>query len=133
MAQTGIFPAPLEWNVTTANDGATAVYGNTSDQNPFGTWTFQFVPSLTFTGTFGVVGRGARIPTTDTTVPWMPVPYRRVTLANTAQDYAIVTAVLAGTNDIIDVPANGKAIGILISCQAGSCLIRARWSILNSL
>jgi hypothetical protein len=133
MAINGFFPAPLEYNITTANDGATFVYGNTSTENPFGSWTFQFVPSLTFQGTFGVTARAARIPTTDTTIPWLAVPYRRISLNNTAQDYSLVTAQLVGTNDMIVVPANGLAVGIQMTINAGSCLIRARWSILNSL
>ncbi len=134
MAANGIFAVSGQrFTITTANNGGTAVFGNTSTENPFGTWTFQFMPDLNFQGTVSIMGRAARFPTTDLTLSWIPIPYRRVTIANIAQDYAIVTATLTGTPDMIDVPANGKAIGLFITCSAGTMLVHARWSPLNSL
>jgi hypothetical protein len=134
MAANGIFAVSGQRiQLTTANNGGTAVFGNTSTENPFGTWTFQFIPDGSFAGGFAIMGRAARWPTTDAVVPWMPIPYRRVVLANVAQDYTIVIATLNGTPDIIAVPANGIAVGLQINCTAGTCWVHARWSPINSL
>ena len=134
MAANGIFPVSGQrFTITSANQGGTAVFGNVSDQNPFGTWTFQFMPDESFVGTVAIMGRAARFPTTDTSLAFVPIPYRRVTIANVASDYTLVSAQLVGTPDIIMVPANGLAIGLAMTCSAGTMLVHARWSPINSL
>lgn len=119
-----IYPAGPVFRVLPAQTGTVAAYVTTSDENPSGAFAFQLVPSIDFDGGFVVVGRTPRISTADTTVPWQPIPYRRVTLDNVASDYAIVSAVIgmAGPSQIL-VPANGMSVGLLIACNAGQCMI----------
>lgn len=123
-----IFPANPKFLVTTAQDGQIASYGNVSDENPNGAWTFQFVPTdINWSGQFAIVARTPGISTSDTTVPWVPVPYRRVCLNNVASDYALVSGILVVSGPtIIQVPANGVSIGLLMSITTSTCTIYAK-------
>lgn len=118
-----IFPVDNpKFRVLPAQDGMVAAFGNTSDENPSGAYTFQFVPDATFTGGFAVVGRTPGISTSDTSVPWAAIPYRRISLADVASDYAFVGDQITGPA-LIQVPANGLAVGLLIACSAGFAMV----------
>ena len=122
-----VFPMDREFRVLPAQNGQIAAYGPTSDENPNGAWFFSFVPSLDFDGQFAVMSRSPRVQPSDTSVPWVPVPYRRVTVNNAASDYAIVPDVIAPAAPYqVLVPAIGMAIGLLIECNAGSCFVYAQ-------
>ncbi len=121
MAQ--IFPVGPKFRVMPAQDGMILAYGNTSDENPSGAFSMQFCPSEDFVGEFAVLGRVPGISTSDTSVPWMAFPYRLFSLNNVAQDFTTArTAVISGTT-AIHIPANGWAVGLLVNCTAGSCMI----------
>lgn len=62
-------------------------------------------------------------------VPFVPIPYRRVTLANVASDYAIVSAPVTGAS-LIQVPANW-AIGLAVITTVGTCQV-ASWPLQGS-
>ena len=119
-----IFPAGSPFRILPAQNGQTLSFGSTSDENPNGAWHLMFVPSVDYDGSIAVVGRTPRISTADLTVPWIPVPYRRITLNNVASDYAIVSTAITldGPYQIL-VPATGMAIGILVACNAGQCMV----------
>lgn len=119
-----IFPANRMFTVTTAQNGQVASYGSTSDEDPTGAWSFQFVPDPSFIGSFTIMGRSPRVSTSDTSVPWTPFPYRQVSVNNIAADYSVVSAAISG-QACIQVPANGFAIGILIACTQGTATILA--------
>lgn len=122
-----IFPADgRPFRVLPAQSGNILAYGNTSDVNPSGCWTFQFVANELSDAEFAVMGRSNRISTADTTVPWLPVPYRRVTINNVASDYALVSAVIAPGATLIQVPANGMSIGLMPSITTGETLVLAQ-------
>lgn len=119
-----IFPVGSPFRVLPAQNGQVASFGSTSDENPSGAWHLMFVPSIDFDGAFVVQGRTPRISTADLTVPWLPIPYRRITVNNVASDWSIVTDTLAisGPYQIL-VPASGMAISALIACNTGQCMI----------
>lgn len=121
-----IFPATSPFRVLPPQNGQILSFGSTSDENPSGAWAFTFIPSIDWDGGFVVLGRPPRISTADLTVPWLPVPYRRVTVNNVCSDYAMVSDGLAlavsGPYQIL-VPACGISIGLLVACNAGVCMI----------
>lgn len=119
-----IFPISTPFRVLPAQSGNILAIGNTSDENPSGAVRIWFVPDVTSDATFTVVGRAPRISTADTTTPWIPIPYRRVTLNNLASDYAIVSAAVSGTSSIL-VPTTGGAVGLLVAMNAGECAIHS--------
>lgn len=120
-----IFPCDDRFLVKPAQNGMYAQWGNTSDENPSGAWMLYFRPSLDFAGEFIVSGRPPRIQTSDTSVPFLPIPYRRVTLNNVASDYAMVDDAVSGAS-IVHIPANGISVALLINCTAGSCMVYAQ-------
>lgn len=126
-----VFPLEQKFAATVAVDGLVGSYGSTSDENPVGGWNLQFIPDLNWTGSIAVVGRSPRISTADLSVPWIPVPYRRICLNNVAQDWAIVPGsdpnwVIVVTGPcMIEVPCNGFAVGLLFAVGQGTCQIRA--------
>lgn len=119
-----IFPIGPKFRVQPAQNGNILVPGNTSDENPSGAVRFWFVPDIGCDATFTVVGRAPRISTSDTTAPWVPIPYRRVTLNNVASDYAIVSASVTGTSSIL-VPSTGGAVGLLVAINTGECTLHS--------
>lgn len=133
-----VFPMDREFRVLPAQNGLIASYGSTSDENPSGGWYFSFVPAVDFDGQFAVMGRVPRVQPSDLTVPWVPIPYRRITLNNVASDWAIVSGLNAdgstNTNWVIApsgpcqvwVPTLGMQAGLLIECAAGSCMVYAQ-------
>lgn len=80
----------------------------------------QFAPSVDFVGSFQVLakafGPGAE------TAPYLPVAYRRVNVAGAAADYAIVADNITSSG-IIQVPANGLIIALLVTCTVGQCQV----------
>lgn len=92
--------------------------------------TVQFKPSINWNGQFVVCGRTMGPAADSHDMPFLPIPYKRVNLANIAQDYAIVTDPIVGTA-LIEVPANGRSIALLFTCLDGSCEI-ASWDVQGS-
>ena len=117
-----IFPVSRKFVAQPAQNGNIAVIGNAADGR-VGTWMVQFVPSEDFVGSFGIVGRAYGKVAGDDEVPYQSVPYRRVSLNGVASDYAIATAAVGGTADIIQIPSNGLNIGLLIAASAGECAV----------
>lgn len=120
------FPISTPCTANVAYDGKVASLGNTSDTNLNGAISVMFVPDGQWVGQAVVVGRAQKISTADVTIPWVPVPYRRVTLNNISQDYAMVGDVLTLTGPtLIHIPANGLMVGLLFAVAAGTCVLRA--------
>jgi hypothetical protein len=91
----------------------------------------QFSPSGGFDGQFVVEGRLLGNAADEVDVPFQPIPYRRITLANTAQDYAIVTDILT-TAATIMIPASGLSIALQMSAATtGFCDI-VMWDLQGS-
>ena len=113
--------AGREYPVRVADHGKIIFLGNASDGR-VGTFTIEFVPDASWSGTFAVLGRVYGKPASDNGVGFSPIPYRRICLNNVASDRAIVSDVLTG-HFIIEVPASGLAIGLLASVQASGGVV----------
>ncbi len=92
---------------------------------PAGTTTFvstmmvQFNPDNLFAGNFVVMGKMLGQAADTAGMPFLPIPYRRVSLNNVASDYAMVSDAIAGPA-LIEIPANGMSIVILDGLDAGT-------------
>ena len=111
--------AGREYRVTTNDHGKFLFLGNASDGR-VGTFTIQFAPDPggSWQGSFAVVARVYGKPASDNGVGFQSIPYRRVALNGAASDRVLVSDVLTGSF-IIEVPANGLVICLLVNAQAG--------------
>lgn len=90
----------------------------------------QFNPTDLWVGSFTVVGRAMGTAAQTVDMPFVPIPYKRVTLVNAAQDYAMVTAAIT-SQALILIPANGMSIALQFDAQAGRMDI-ASWDLQGS-
>lgn len=103
---------------------------------PAGTTAFasvmmiQFTPTVTFAGSFAVLGRTLGSAANEVDVPFVAIPYRRVSLADVASDYTMVSDVIS-TSALIQVPANGLSVALLSSITAGQMTITS-WGLEGS-
>lgn len=113
------YPLNRDYTVSAQDHGNTLVLGNTSLGDQAGAWLIEFSPGPGWTGGFQVVGR-AMTPVADAdNLAFLPVPYRKINIGGTASDYSFDTAQQAGLF-VIQVPASGMSIGLLVSCTAGT-------------
>ena len=127
-----IFAGQHKFTVTPAVSGTPIGYGNTGDENQGGAWTFELAPDLSFDGSFVVVGRTTRVQSADSPlVPWMPIPYRRITLGNVASDYAMVSDQITNAMlpALIQVPSNGMQVGLDPVSTQGSCAVYGKLTV----
>ena len=112
--------AGREYRVTVKDHGEILSLGNAADGR-VGTMFVTFVPDGSFTGGFAPVARPYGKPANDNEVGWADYPFRRVNIAGIASDRTITTNTATPLSDafMIEVPANGVAIGLLTSCTAG--------------
>lgn len=113
--------AGREYPVNSTDNGKILFLGSASDGR-VGTMMITFVPDIAWTGSFAVVARPYGKPASDNGVGFQPIPYRRVTLNNVASDRTIVSDILTQPF-IIEVPANGLAIGLLTSTLSGTGVV----------
>lgn len=83
------------------------------------TFMVQFNPDENFAGDFVVMGRTMGVAADSVDVPFVPIPYRIVSLNNVAQDYDLVSAAIAGPA-LIQIPANGLSVVLINGLTAGS-------------
>lgn len=95
-----------------------------------GIMTIQFTPTLDFDGQFVVVGRCVGTAAETAQAPFVPIPYRRVSLNNEASDRALVSDPINGTA-LIEVPANGITVGLIAAWAAGQCDVLS-WDVSGS-
>lgn len=101
--------------------------GPAATSQSIGTMVIQFNPTAGCD--YEVVLMGRVFGQNGVDFPYMPVPYRRVTLDNVASDYAIVIDNITGAS-MIQVPANW-ALAFQVSCATGTCAV-ASWDLLGS-
>lgn len=120
-------PSPLypvlgrSYKITTADHGNIPMLGNAAE-GCVGTWLVHWVPDLNFTGSLALVGRAYGQPASDAVVAVLGVPYRRVNINGVASDYGFDSVALTGPS-IVTAPANGLALGFLVSCSAGTGML----------
>ena len=89
-----------------------------------GTFILQFSPDSRWNGSLIVMAKVSGQAGLDANIPFVPVPYRRVSLNNAASDYAITADTLVlPLGGKIQVPASGDSIGLLVACTTGSCYV----------
>lgn len=114
--------------ITPSVSGGIAILGNAAD-GEVGTYFVQLVPQVGFVGSLDVLARPYGKYANDDGVAFVPVPYRRVNVNNLASDYAISTASITQPG-IIQIPANGMSIGLMITCSAGQAELYS-WPLLG--
>lgn len=115
--------------VGTKDDGTILEMGPASTTSGVGTFVFQFNPDLTWQGALYVMARLTGAAAAAANLPFLPVPYRRVTVNNVASDYAFVSDAITGATKI-HIPSNMDSIGFLVDCDAGSLTIIG-WDLLG--
>lgn len=114
-----IFPIDRMFRITPDVDGKFAVLGDAANGR-VGAWSIDFNPDASFTGSFAIVGRSRGAPAHTDSVPFKQVLFRRIYLNGVAYayDWSAAADVVTGPS-LIQVPANGVSIALLISCAAG--------------
>lgn len=107
----------LIFRITTANNGDIAELGPAGAQ-AISAFSIQFTPSIDWNGQVIVMGKTFGQAAAQQSVPFNPVPYRRVSIGNAASDYALVSDAVSDMATIL-VPAYGLSIGLVIACIAG--------------
>lgn len=121
MAQTVKPISARSYIITSADNGLILTLGPAATSTSVGTFIVQFNPDVDSDYTAVVMGRCWGTAAQAQGVPFVPIPYRRVSLANVASDYAIVSDNLNGAA-LIQVPANWE-IGLLIATTQGTCSV----------
>jgi hypothetical protein len=115
--------------ITTADSGNTLVVGDAGHGNTAGAVVIEFLPDGTWTGNLVVVARVGGGPLSKQEaklgVPFAQVPYRAAYLNGAVSDYSIQSVPLTGAS-LVQVPANGTAIGFLVTCTAGFATVYFR-------
>jgi hypothetical protein len=104
-----------------ANDdnGKTLFFGDASSSRT-SVKTVQWVPDLGTVGDgFSLVSRiyGPQVDTNGTA--FTPIPYRRVALSGSASDRGLVSDTLPVDGFLIEVPANGQTLALVVSVTSG--------------
>jgi len=112
------------YTIKPEDNGNILEIGPGSTPNFVGTFVIQFNPDVNWVGAVVIVARLTGAAASDANLPFLPVPYKRVTINNVASDYAFTSdtlTVASGTK--IQVPASMDSIGLLVACSAGSCTV----------
>lgn len=94
------------------------------------TMMVQFTPSVDFAGDFAVLGRTMGTAADANDIPFIPVPYRVVSLNDEAQGYEMSSALIAGSA-LIQIPANGLSLVLLNGLTAGEMKL-TMWDVSGS-
>lgn len=103
--------------ITPHDDGLILTLGPAATSSDVGTFILQLNPDLGAAWEVVLMGRCWGVAAQSLQMPFLPIPYRRCTIANVASDYAIVSDPVASAA-MLQVPANWE-IGLLVACSAG--------------
>ena len=116
VAGSAVFTATPEF------DGTFVEFGPGTAQDECGVVVLQFAPDLDWVGQFIVMARRKGSPADEVTAPFIPVPYIEVNVNGAASDRHHTDAIVTSTG-LIEVPAAGVSIAVLMSCSAGTCAV----------
>ena len=120
-----IFPVAgsSSFTVTSEYDGDFIEFGDATPRDETGCVTIQFNPDVEFDGQFAVVARRKRTPNDSATdAPFLPVAYIAVNVNGAASLRPLSVAVISAPG-LIEVPATGLSVGLLVACTAGKCTL----------
>src|SRR5262245_12788660 len=101
------------YKIGTKDDGNILEVGSGSTGAKVGVMVFQFNPDINWVGSIAILGRLTGITAVAVALPFLPIPYRQVTINNVASDYSFSSAVLVITSGTkIQVPSNMDSIGL---------------------
>jgi hypothetical protein len=106
------------------DDGNIIEFGPAGTNNQVGTMVLQFKSSIGAQFSVVVMGRVFGVAADSADMPFVPIPYRIISLNNVAQDYAIVADTIV-TDALIQVPANGISVAVLAGWTSGTVAVAA--------
>lgn len=107
-------------SISSANHGDLFKLGNVSNEQDVGGWTITVIAtSGDFSGGVYIVGRQSGTDAQSRSMPYLPVPFRQVCINNIAMSYSFDNALISASS-IVQVPANGLALALLVSCTSGT-------------
>lgn len=108
--------------ITPTVNGEILEIGPASTTKFGGSFVIQFNPDINFVGSVVILARLTGGGSEAANLPFLPVPYHKVTINNVASDYSYSGDTLTLTSATkIQVPSNMDSIGLLVACSAGSC------------
>jgi uncharacterized membrane protein len=117
------------YKVTNADDGSILILGDAVNGR-VGTWFVKTscAANCVSDGTAGFFLMGRGYGAAMQADSFVPIPYKRGSLNNVAQDWAIVAGnAMIGDTALINVPANGMSIALLINCPLGQSFWVYSW------
>lgn len=106
--------------ITTDDNGKFVEYGPAGTTMFVSTMLMQFAPTAGFVGS--LLLHGKMLGPAGETAPFLPIAYRRVNVAGLVSDYALSPDPIMAAG-IIQVPANGMTLALLVTCSAGACQV----------
>ncbi len=103
-----------------ADSGNILEIGPASTETFVGTFVVQFNPDILWDGSIQVMARLTGTAADAANLPFLPIPYKRVTVNNVASDRTFVADQITGATKI-EIPASMDSIGFLVACTTGSC------------
>lgn len=116
---------PVQGPILTATsefDGNFLEFGAGSASATTGMLTIQFTPDIDWDGQFVVMARTAGQHAKVARVPFLPVTYRRLNVNGAVADRGYTADPITSAG-MIEVPANGQSIALLMSCADGTCQV----------
>lgn len=114
------------YTITGNNDGAIIEFGPAGSNGSVGTMTLQFKGSIGAAWNGALLGRVFGVAADEVDMPFVPIPYRLVSLADVAQEGYPWSSDPISTDAIIQVPANGMSIAMLVGVSNGTIAV-AGW------
>lgn len=120
-----IYPITSTYKITTQDHGKIGILGDGSTSVP-SFLSLHFVPDPTFVGG-GITILGRQVLDDSAQTNFGTVAYRRVQLGGVASDYTLVqttsAAVPLAADAMVQVPASGLSIAVLMDCTAGFAML----------
>jgi hypothetical protein len=96
-------------------------FGIGSETFVVGCVSIQLDPTFDFVGTLRVLGRSLGQVAENDSAPFVPIPYRLISLGGVANLTRALVSDDLTQSAIIEVPVSGLTGAFLIACTAGSC------------
>ena len=109
------------YNVSVEENALLLEFGIGSAVTRVGCVSIQFDPTFDFVGSINVLGRSLGQVAETNAAPFVPIPYRLISLGGEANLTRALVSDQITQSCIIEVPISGLTGALLIACSAGSC------------